>query len=167
MSNQINGYVNAALLSFLAQASPSADAPHFAFPHASEWMSPVVSETIEEPLFNVQGQIASVVAESTSSGWDGYDAKPISKSAEFHAFCLTSHLVPFCRVVPDVASEPDGSIELEWFRNKNWRLVVSIDGNGIVSYAAKCGADSQTGRIVRIDDLSVEGLRRILSSIYA
>lgn len=167
MIDQINGYANVALLSFLAQASPSADAPHFGLPPASERQPMTVSETIEEPLFNVRGQIASVVAESTLPGWDGYDAKPISGSAEFHAMYLTSHLVPFCRVVPDVASEPDGSIELEWFRNKNWRLVVSVDGNGVVTYASKCGADSQTGRIVRIDDSSVEGLRRILSSIYA
>ena len=167
MTNQVNGYLNVAVLSFLAQACPSADSQHFGLPAANEQQPVFVSETIEEPLYNARGQIAAVAAESALPGWDGYDASPVSPSAEFHAFRLTSMLVPFCRVSPDVAPEADGNIELVWFRSKNWRLVVSVGEDGVVSYAAKCGLHSMTGRFARIDEDSSDALRGILSSIYA
>ena len=108
-----------------------------------------------------------VADEASSPDWDGDGAEAVPFSASVFASMLTNQLVPFCQIVPDVAPEADGSIELNWHRNKSWRLVVSVDGNGKVFYAAWYGDSDQTGHIDRIDEVSIDVLRRILFEIYA
>lgn len=166
MLDQVNGYTAVALSTFLAGASPSADPSYIKISSPNGKMIPVASETIEEPICRARGQVADVLEEAQSPGWDGYGASPVPESAEFHANMLLNQLVPFCHIAPDVAPEADGNIELEWFRDKEWRLVASVDGRGIVCYAAKCGDASQTGRLSRIDENTTEGLRQVLSRIY-
>ena len=98
------------------------------------------------------------------SGWDGYCAAPVSKESFLAAYNLIRSLpLGFSR--PTIGAEPDGQITLEWYRNPNRVLSVSVDPRGVLHFAGLFGADKQSGRITIFPDETPDELIHLVRKI--
>ena len=93
------------------------------------------------------GRKAAVIAEiwrltdeCSAAGWDGYGADPVSAEALRRAIALVRAL-PANVPMPEVGTEPDGSISLEWARSRHSLLSLSVGAAGELPYAWIDGAD--------------------------
>jgi len=73
----------------------------------------------------------------SKTGWDGYDAEPVSLESARGALriinALPDHINP-----PNVVPEPDGVIALEWNDGSQKTLALSLSGN-LLTYAGVFG----------------------------
>jgi len=88
--------------------------------------------------------LQAVASECNSSGWDGYNAEPVTADT----YNLASQ---FLKVLPSysqptsVGAEPDGHITLEWYHSQRRLLSLSISPEGMLYYAALFGTSKQYG----------------------
>ena len=47
--------------------------------------------------------------------------------------------------IPDISADPDGDISLEWRKEHRFTFVVSINGQGLISYAGLFGKNKIHG----------------------
>jgi hypothetical protein len=87
---------------------------------------------------SLRDELADIVRSSASAGWDGYDAAPLSESAEVAALRLIEAL-PEAILVPDVTPEPSGDIVLEWRKGESKHFTLSLSGSKLV-YAGIFGS---------------------------
>ena len=89
-------------------------------------------------------QLATVYSECKTSGWDGYNAMPVSESAYEFATGVVDAL-PLGTPAPSIGAEPDGHLTLEWYQSPHRTLSVSIGPQGALHYAALLGGSKQYG----------------------
>ena len=89
-------------------------------------------------------KLNEVIRECSSEGWDGEQAKPISIDVVRNA-CHFLALLPLGTKPPDIDSEPDGAITLEWYHSPEKVLSVSIDSDNRLSYATLIGTSQRSG----------------------
>jgi hypothetical protein len=53
--------------------------------------------------------------------------------------------LPKCTQMPDISPEPDGSLYFEWFQQPRRIMSLSIDAQGLVSWAALYGREDPRG----------------------
>ncbi len=97
-------------------------------------------------------------------GWDGYGARPVDPFSYIHALSFVSAL-PTTVPLPEVAVDPDGEIEFEWYRWPRWLLTVSVGRTGSLSYAGLFGRNKVHGVeqfSEGLPDAIVQNLRRLL-----
>lgn len=85
------------------------------------------------------------VLEASSSDWDAYGAaavQPATRSAAYRFLSALPKAVP----LPDIGADPDGDISFEWRVGPRRVLTVSIDANGVLSFAATVGFRETHGR---------------------
>jgi len=102
--------------------------------------------------------------EALTSGWDGYRARPVDSFSYIHALSFVSAL-PSTVPLPEVAVDPDGEVEFEWFRSPRWLFTVSVGRSGNLSYAGLFGGNKVHGVEQFSEGLPeaiVQNLRRIL-----
>ncbi len=87
----------------------------------------------------------AAAADAANSGWDGYDALPVSSRTLWNALSLIGSL-PRDTPPPSIEAHPDGEIGLEWYVDKDHVLTMSIDASGIISYAVSIGFERLRGR---------------------
>lgn len=87
-------------------------------------------------------------------GWDGYGAPPLPYETLQHAMEFAGAL-PWNAAIPELAAEPDGCISFDWYQDEYNQLSISIDAEGVVSYAARIGGDSRFG------NYRLDGMRRM------
>lgn len=75
------------------------------------------------------------------SDWDGYNAQPISQEAYFEASKLL-RILPNSFPMPDILAEPEGGIGLEWYKDKGFSFLVSINGKNIITYVGRFGKNN-------------------------
>lgn len=80
----------------------------------------------------------SVVERASVPNWDGYDAEPVNIAAFIEARRFIRRLA-FSAPMPEILSDPDGDITLQWIREPDRQLSVSLSGTGRVSYAGLFG----------------------------
>ncbi len=90
-------------------------------------------------------EIEEIGEECSVPGWDGYGADAVTAAAiaEARVFAET---IDFSRVVPEVGIEPDGALTFEWHRSARLTLSVSVQGSGVLHYAALLGRREFAGR---------------------
>jgi hypothetical protein len=82
--------------------------------------------------------IEEVALECQAPGWDGYGAQPISLNAKAEAQRLVD-LLPFWLSAPDPVPDPDGEIALSWDLAPGHVFTLSVNSNGVLSYAGLLG----------------------------
>jgi hypothetical protein len=94
----------------------------------------------------------SSLSECVHDNWDGYNALPVSLMTYIKAliFLLT---LPASVKLPDISSDPDGSVSMEWYRSPEWLFSLSIDADGKLDYAAIFGDKKHHGTMYFIDGI--------------
>ncbi|MDD3846873.1 MAG: hypothetical protein PHC90_11005 [Syntrophorhabdaceae bacterium] len=114
------------------------------------WLNDDLCEYLREPVslglqpFDVFNELFELAEECAEEGWDGENAKPVTKAVFDEGFRFLRSL-PLHTVVPSVSAEPDGHIVFEWYRSTSRVLSVSIDSEGFLHYAAIIGSRKAYG----------------------
>lgn len=87
-------------------------------------------------------------------GWDGHDAPPLPYETLQHAMEFAGTL-PWNAAIPELAAESDGCISFDWYQDEYNQLSISIDAEGLVSYASRVGGDARFG------SYRLDGTRRL------
>ncbi len=85
-----------------------------------------------------------VARETRESGWDGYEALPVSLCA-YRLAAAFLRSIPFGVPVPTIGAEPDGHIAIEWYRSPRRTLSVSVAPDGQLHYSALLGQATAYG----------------------
>lgn len=88
----------------------------------------------------------------SEADWDGYGAAPANELSKEWARRVLATL-PIRLGVPEIAFEPDGDAELEWWRGPDRVLTVSVGRNGELRYAARLNAARVIGTEMFADGL--------------
>jgi hypothetical protein len=105
------------------------------------------------------------VQEALVENWDGHGARPVSPLAAQMAAAFIK-LLPTAFPLPEFSVDPDGEVSLDWIRERDWLLSVSIGADGTIAYAGRFGVARQSGSEVFIDELP-PNLLNCLRRLYA
>lgn len=98
------------------------------------------------------------------SGWDGYNALPITESAYLEA-CRFLTLLPDDLSIPEFSADPRGGITFEWYGGPNWVITVTVKGTGTIIYAGLMGEDNRAYGTQKFSDsiskVVLQNLRRV------
>ena len=90
-------------------------------------------------------ELWEIIEETSIPGWDGDDAKPLSRRAKdalvAALFTLTPH-VP----MPEIVPEPDGGVAMEWSGGSTRSLIVSFGPDGDLYFAVHIPGRRESGR---------------------
>ena len=89
-------------------------------------------------------ELAKTFNECGVDGWDGGDARAITKEVFWNAKTFLESF-PWGSESPEIGAEPDGAISLEWYRSPSRVVSISINPGGGVYYAAIIGAKRRHG----------------------
>jgi len=109
-------------------------------------------------------EIGSAIEESSSPGWDGEGALPVSREAVRSVvnFCLfLSDDMP----VPSIHALPTGSVELDWHGPGGAIFSAVLEGDDLVHFAWRSGVAKFRGvdRFTEIvPDSIVQGIERVI-----
>jgi hypothetical protein len=93
---------------------------------------------------DVFNELYEIAEECAEEGWDGENAKPVTKAVFDEGFRFLKSL-PLSTTVPSVSAEPDGQITFEWYHSTSRVLSVSTDSDGFLHYAAIIGPKKAHG----------------------
>lgn len=93
--------------------------------------------------------LAEAFAECSAADWDGYGALPANPLAASWAEKVASTLLPILGL-PHYSFDPQGEALLEWYKDPDRVLDLSIGSSGELRYAATIGGARLTG----IEDFS-------------
>jgi len=114
-------------------------------------------------------ELYEIYIENSEDDWDGYGAAALSYDAYFEASKILM-IIPTSLPMPEVAAEPDGGIGLEWYKEKGYSFVISVNGKGIISYAGLFGSGNETYGSESFSGLLpktiIDGLRRLYLNNY-
>lgn len=89
-------------------------------------------------------ELVATWEECKVSNWDGYGALPVEPETFNNAYAFIQAL-PLGFPLPSIGAEPDGQLELEWYRDPHWTISVSISPERILYYAALLGNSDPRG----------------------
>lgn len=110
--------------------------------------------------------LEEIEAECQTPGWDGYGAEPVSQDALQEIRKLLT-LLPSDLSTPDIVPEPNGKIGLEWRREKDKALVLSVEGKGMISYVALLGAEASRYGMERFTTTIPQFIQREILPFFA
>ena len=89
-------------------------------------------------------ELERICEEASKPDWDCQGSAPVSDSTArwAHRFLKS---IPTTFPAPELSADVDGEILFDWYEDPNWVLQVSINENGLASYARRFGADAQQG----------------------
>jgi len=85
-------------------------------------------------------EIFELAEKCSVENWDGYDSAPISAQS-FQTACDFIRLLPDGIPLPEISSEPDGSISLDWMPSRYRTFSLSIGTSDQFAYAWVDGSD--------------------------
>lgn len=97
----------------------------------------------DQRLDQIKSSLSQILRDCSKSNWDGYNASPISKRAFFEAIKLLE-MLPSGIPYPEIVPEPTGDIGLEWYKRKQFAIVISVSGKNLLTYAGLFGAGNET-----------------------
>jgi len=89
------------------------------------------SETRQE----LMAELADIYRDCLAPGWDGYGAKSVEHSAVCEADLFIS-LIPSFAPLPYISATPSGGIALEWRKDRDNILMLTLTGKQQLAYAA-------------------------------
>lgn len=164
---QMNTLAQGAFSAIAAASSPLAGGD--LYPRFEKTVGPDENRSIvlDESREALRRNLCDCWASAMNSGWDGYDAAPLPYETLQNALAFASTL-PWNANAPELAPESDGCISFDWYLDEYNQLSVSVDADGLVSYAARVGGDSLFGNY-RLDGTHrmPEGMRMSMNSVAA
>lgn len=111
-------------------------------------------------------QIWALANECAEPGWDGDGALPLNRLAVFKAIAFI-RVLPDGVPLPEFASDPDGSISLDWIQSRSHLFSLSIGTSNRLAYAWLDGTDKGHA-VARFDEENMpprilEGIRSIMN----
>jgi hypothetical protein len=89
-------------------------------------------------------QLGEVYEECRDADWDGDGADRIEQETLRNAYLFIEAL-PDGYPLPDITPEPDGHLDLEWYRQPRRILSVSVSSEGMLYWAALVGTENPRG----------------------
>ena len=123
------------------------------------------SVSLGERLRQMVTALREAYEEASSEGWDGYGGRAGEPLSYIQALSFLSAL-PSTAPLPEVAVDPDGEIEFEWYRGPRWIFTVSIGRTGTLSYAGLFGGNKTHGVEQFVEGLPetiAQNLRRVFA----
>lgn len=102
------------------------------------------AETVTFSNLSLLDQLIDAFIEASSDEWDG----PGSVAVERETLLIAKQFVeslPSRYRTPEITPEPDGYINLEWFKTKRRLLTVSVSPDGRLHWAALIGDEDPRG----------------------
>ena len=90
-------------------------------------------------------EVREIIEETSSPGWDGGDARPLSWRA-MGALVDALGTLPPDVPMPEIVPEPDGGVAMQWSRGRTRSLIVSFGPDGGLFYAVHIPGRRETGR---------------------
>ena len=81
-------------------------------------------------------QLEEALMEANINGWKGENSVAVSLPVAYHSLHFL-RLLPDDIPNPNIAAEPDGEIEFEWYKNPDRNFSVSVNKNGGLNYVGK------------------------------
>lgn len=97
--------------------------------------------------------------------WDGENAIAISETTFENAYRLIDAL-PHGFPSPTVTAEPDGHLNLEWYKNPRRILSVSVSPRSLLHWAALIGSEDPRGSCRFFDEVP-KSLRYYIGRVFA
>jgi hypothetical protein len=95
----------------------------------------------KQPAYDQLGELYDACHEPN---WDGEDADPIEQDTLRNAYQFIQAL-PDRYPLPEITAEPDGHLDLEWYRHPRRILSVSVSPEGMLYWAALVGIENPRG----------------------
>jgi hypothetical protein len=95
----------------------------------------------KQPAYDQLGEVYEAYRQPN---WDGEGAEPIEQDALRNAYEFIEAL-PQGYPLPDITPEPDGHLDLEWYREPRRILSVSVSPEGMLYWAALVGIEDPRG----------------------
>jgi hypothetical protein len=96
--------------------------------------------------------------------WDGYEAQAVSDKAYLQTKALLWQVLGVFPA-PTASANPSGSLTLEWFVVPSRRLIVSLNGDEQLAFAALFGSETVQGTASFVQDFPLE-LFWLLKRLY-
>lgn len=90
-------------------------------------------------------ELLDVAKETSTAGWDGEKADPVSEESLRHAMSFLKSL-PWGTKAPSISAEPDGYLTLEWYSSPTRVLSISVGAEQELHYAALIGSATIHGK---------------------
>lgn len=90
-------------------------------------------------------ELENIAADCARTGWDGYDALPLTRDALMAAKTFLCAL-PFGLPQPSVGADPSGRVTVEWYMALRRTVSISISADGTLHYAALLGTSTRHGQ---------------------
>lgn len=119
----------------------------------------------EEKLNKLRTSLEDIRSECSKPGWDGYGAAPISADALSEAEALL-RVLPASLPAPDIVPEPTGTVGLEWRKGKDAILVLSVQGKGVITYAAILGAEIKRYGMEKFETVVPQFIQELLHYFF-
>jgi len=90
-------------------------------------------------------ELQELFEEASHAGWDGRDARPLSRRAKdalVDALLTLTPQVP----IPEIVPEPDGGVAMEWSGGRKRSLIVSFGPDGVLYFVARIPGRRDSGR---------------------
>ena len=112
--------------------------------HAICRISDALLTTVTFGLEEVLHALTEMWKECHLPDWDGYGALPVSQVTlqNMQAFLKA---LPLGFPPPSLGADPNGHLTADWCRGPKSILSISIDGNGLLHYAALLGSSTACG----------------------
>ena len=104
-------------------------------------ISPKMTAAAKQAAYD---QLAEISQACRIAGWDSEGARAVEQVTLQHAYRFLEALPPGYPL-PDITAEPDGHLELEWYRGTRQVLSVSINPAGMLYWAALIGTEDPRG----------------------
>jgi hypothetical protein len=108
-------------------------------------------------------QLAKVSQECGSANWDSEGADAVEQNTVQNAYLFLKALPPGYPL-PDISAEPDGHLNLEWYRGTRCILSVSVSPESTLYWAALIGTEDPRGSCLfngDIPDTILYWIRRV------
>jgi hypothetical protein len=112
----------------------------------------------------IVNEVLEVYRDCQAPGWDGQRAKPVSIGSLIIAVNFLESLTNLGATGPSVTADPDGHITLEWYRNPNRAISLSLDPAGYFHYAALIG-DSEVYGKEPVGDFAPPKILRLIREV--
>lgn len=99
--------------------------------------------TAQRRLVQPLDSLIELCRECANPDWDGEGARPIKEETANEA-CTLLLLLPPNVSSPTLVAEPSGAIAFEWYKRPNQVLVLSVNGNKSIQFAALLGDGNES-----------------------
>lgn len=118
----------------------------------------------EQGRLDVIDRLLALPDQYRKANWNGEGAAPIPETA-IHEARIFLRKLPSAFPLPEVTTEPDGYLGLEWYANPSLLYVVSFNGKGVLSCSGFIGPERTYGTRYMDEGIPAEILRYIAKVI--